>query len=134
MILQNKYNNQYCGKCGEKYTDINNLWCKPCQTKKLKRNFASWTSKNKKIDNFIREMQLKINKYNDVIFEWITYHQFKDIKRIGKKKVFATAIWKDGPLYYNTSENKLMRKPYEKVALQVLHHSQNITNEFSNKV
>ena len=28
----------------------------------------------KKIDNFIQEIQLKINKYNDIVLEWIPYN------------------------------------------------------------
>ena len=47
--------------------------------------------------------QLKINHYNDIIFEWIPYNQFSDIKEIGIGG-FATvysAIWKDGPLKYD---------------------------------
>ncbi|EXX61783.1 kinase-like domain-containing protein [Rhizophagus irregularis DAOM 181602=DAOM 197198] len=56
---------------------------------------------NEKIDNTIQEIQLKILKYDDLIFEWVPYSQFDEIKQIGKGG-FATiysAIWKDGPLY-----------------------------------
>ncbi|RIA90900.1 kinase-like domain-containing protein [Glomus cerebriforme] len=35
------------------------------------------------LDNFIKEIQLKINNYKDK-FEWIQYNQFDDIKEIGK--------------------------------------------------
>ncbi|GBC28024.2 kinase-like domain-containing protein [Rhizophagus irregularis DAOM 181602=DAOM 197198] len=44
-----------------------------------------WTSGNGKIDYFIQEMQLKINGhgYDDIVFEWIPYSQFNDIKEIG---------------------------------------------------
>ena len=43
-------------------------------------NLASWISGNEKIDNFIQEMQLKINKYDDIVFEWIPYDQFSNIE------------------------------------------------------
>ncbi|CAB5393784.1 unnamed protein product [Rhizophagus irregularis] len=56
-------------------------------------------------------MQLKINDYRDIIFEWIPYDKFDNIKEIGinstnnnkndssiTKTYFAT--FKDGPLYY----------------------------------
>ena len=42
-----------------------NKWCKPCQTDNLKENFTNWTSGNKKMDNFIQEMQLKIDSRRD---------------------------------------------------------------------
>ena len=45
-------------------------------------------------------MQLKIDSLSDIVFEWIPYDQFSDIKEIGRGG-FATvysAIWKDGPL------------------------------------
>src|SRR5438445_5447405 len=95
-----------CDKCVEIYTYVSVKWCKPCQIDNLKGNFTNWTSGNEKIDNFIQEMQLKINKRRDIVFEWIPYNQFSDIKEIGRGG-FATvysAIWNDGPLektYYN---------------------------------
>ena len=80
-------------------------------------------------------MQLKIDNYNDIIFEWIPYNQFNKIKEIGKGG-FATvysAIWKDGPLYYH---NKKLRRlsANKEVALKYLFNSQNITNKFLNEV
>ena len=119
----------HCEECNKQ---AKHKQCKQCQIDYLSF-FANWASGSEKIDNFIREMQLKIDSDINMVFEWIPYHQFKDIKKLGKNG-FATAIWKDGPLYYNTNENKLMRKTYEKVALKSLNNSQNITNEFSNKV
>ena len=124
-----------CKKCGKQYTDIKNKWCKPCQIDNLKGNFTNWTSGNEKIDELIQEMQLKINKYNDIVFEWIPYNQFSDIKEIGRGG-FATvysAIWKDGPLEYNRDNEEYIRKPNNanmKVALKCLDNSQNISNEF----
>ena len=44
-------------------------------------------------------MQLKIDFYDDIVFEWIPYNQFIDIKKIGGSFVEVySAIWKDGPL------------------------------------
>ena len=80
-------------------------------------------------------MQLKINVYNDVVFEWIPYNQFSNIKEIGKGG-FATvylATWKNGPLEYNGTHSRRLRSNY-KVALKCLYNSQNITNEFLNEV
>jgi hypothetical protein len=126
----------FCNKCGEQCTNVNYKWCKPCQIDNLKGNFTNWTSGNEKIDNFIQEMQLKINQHDDIVFEWIPYNQFSDIKEIGRGG-FATvysAIWKDGPLEYDYYNFEYTRKSNYKVALKCLHNSQNITSEFLNEV
>ena len=101
-----------CNKCGEKYTDVVWKWCKPCQIDNLKGNFTNWTSGNEKIDSFIQEMQLKIDHpYEDILFEWIPYNQFGDIKEIGRGG-FATvfsAIWKDGQLKHDENTKKYVK-------------------------
>ena len=122
-----------CKKCGEKYTSVYFKWCKPCLINDLKTNL---TSGNEKIDNFIQEMQLKMKNPWDIVFEWIPYNQFSDIKEIGRGG-FATvysAIWKDGPLNHDVVNKEYARKSNYKVALKCLHNSQNITNEFLNEV
>src|SRR4051794_23787190 len=133
MVLQNVF----CNKCGEKYTNVHWSWCEPCQIDNLKGNFANWTSGNEKIDELIQEMQLKINNPRDIIFEWIPYNQFSDIKEIGKGG-FATvysAFWKDGQLHYDEDTEKYAKSsPNYEVALKRLHNSQNISNEFLNEV
>src|SRR5205085_6169810 len=76
-----------CEICGERYKNslcVQYKWCKACQINNFKRKFTDWTSGNAKIDDFIQEMQLKINHPNDIVFEWIDYNQFKDIKEVGK--------------------------------------------------
>src|SRR5688572_27845391 len=116
-----------CKKCGKEYTDTWYKWCKPCQIDNLKGNFTNWTSGNEKIDDFIQEMQLKIDCPYNTVFEWIPYDQFSDIKEIGRGG-FATvysAIWKDGPLDYNKDNEEYTRKSNYKVALKYLHNSQN---------
>ena len=110
-------------------------WCKLCNIKDLKQNFTNWTSENKKIDDFIQKMQLKINNHDDIVFEWIPYYQFNEIKEIDKTS-FATvysASWMDGPLYYSYQHNKYTRDSNKKVALKCLHNSQNI-DRFLNEV
>ena len=126
----------YCEECCKEYTEMFAKWCKPCQINYLEKNFKNWTSKNKQIDNLIQTKQLVINNYNDIVFEWIPYNQFESIKEIGKGG-FATvfsAIWKDGPLFYNINANKFIRNPNEKIALKCLHRSQNITEKFLKEV
>ena len=39
---------------------------------------------NEKIDNFIQGVRLKIEFASDIVFEWILYNQFSDIKEIGR--------------------------------------------------
>src|SRR5438034_6135613 len=102
MVFQanDGYSGKYCSKCDKIYIDIQYKWCKSCQLNYLKK----FTSQNEEIDNFIQEMQSKINQPADVVFEWIPYNQLNYIKGINKDN-FATvylAIWKDGPLNWNT--------------------------------
>ena len=81
-------------------------------------------------------MQLKRSSHNDMVFEWIPYNQFNDIKEISKGD-FATihsAIWKDGPLQYNKKEYYIRESSDKEVVLKYLYNSQNITNEFLDEV
>ena len=129
IVLQDRY----CKSCGDQYANICYEWCKPCQINNLRENYANLTSGNEKIDNFIQEMQLKIDSYNDMIVEWIQYNQFDNIKEIIKSD-FTTvysATWIDGPLEYVDYEWK--RIPYKKVALKCLNNLQSI-NEFLKEV
>jgi hypothetical protein len=125
-----------CEKCVEKYTDNLNAeyeWCKTCQTKYL----ATFTSENEKIDGLFQEMRSKINDPNDILFEWIPYDQFYDIKEIGKSDfvTVSSAIWKDGPLHYSYFKKELTRVSDKKVALKCLHtNSHNIFKEFLKEV
>ena len=99
--------NKKCYTCDEIHTN-EFKWCDQCHINYFRERFTNWTSGNEKIDNFIQEMRLKIDKYDDIIFEWIPYNQFSDIKEIGKCG-FATvysATWKNGPLNYNKDIKK----------------------------
>jgi hypothetical protein len=81
-------------------------------------------------------MQLKANKHKGTILEWIPYNQFNEIKKIGKKDHIAiySAIWKDGPLCYNSYYNKYIRNSNKKVALKYLHNLQNTVGSPINEV
>ncbi|CAB4431917.1 unnamed protein product [Rhizophagus irregularis] len=130
MVLRD----DYCKYCSKIYTYIYWKWCNPCQINNLKQNFTNWTSGNEKIDEFIQEMQLKINEYHDVIVEWIPYNQFIEIKELNKNSssTLYSAIWTDGPLEYDSSKIKWKRVPNKKVVLKC--HSQNIINKFLNEI
>jgi hypothetical protein len=125
-----------CKYCGEIFTDEYYKWCKPCQINNLKQNFTNWTSGNEKIDEFIQEMQMKINEFDDVIVEWIPYNQFNDVKEISKddSAIIYSAIWVDGSLKYDCDKKKYERTPDEEVALKCLYNSKNITSEFLSEV
>jgi hypothetical protein len=124
-----------CKKCDEEYKskcDAKYEWCKTCQTNNLEKNFTNWTSDNEKIDSLIKEMQLEINEFDDIIFEWIPYDQFNDIKEMGEEdldKVYS-AIWKDGPLGYDKYKNDYTRNQQNKKVALKLYNTQNLINEF----
>ncbi|GBB93848.1 hypothetical protein RclHR1_02240020 [Rhizophagus clarus] len=119
-----------CEKCLNKYTNVAHNWCKPCQINNLKENFTKWTSKNKEIDDFIKQQQLQIKTNNDAIFEWIPYNKFNIIKTMN----YPIAIWNDGPLKFNKDTKKYERISKEKVSLIYKSNSENIINEFSNEI
>jgi hypothetical protein len=122
LIFQDKY---YCLKCGNKYNnqfEISNKSCISCQANCV----------NKKINDLIQEVKLSIdyNSSDSIMFEWIPYDQFDDIKEIGKGgfSTVYSAIWKNGLLKFNYINWK--RMPNIKVALKCLHNSQNFIDEF----
>ena len=123
LVFHNNYFENHCKECIKNYTNAYVKWCKPCQINYLKKNFTNWTSENEKIDDFIQEKQLNV-----VLFEWVPYNQFDNIKKMNKDDL-ATAMWKDDPLYYN---KKWVRKSDENVALKYI--SQNDIDELLNKV
>jgi hypothetical protein len=81
-------------------------------------------------------MQLKINKWNDVIVEWIPYSQFDSIKEMGNinSTTLYSAIWKDGPLQVDKYCGILKRKSNKNVTLKSLHNLPNIANKSLNEV
>ena len=109
----------------------------------VQKNYT-WRSGNEKIDDFIQEMQLNFinyynyynNNYDNIVFEWIPYNQFNEIKEIGKNYSITTysAIWKDGPLYWNKQNEKYARNSNKEVALKCLHNSQNLIKFVINEV
>jgi hypothetical protein len=106
-------------------------WCKQCQINQLKNNFTNWTSGNVKLDDFIQNMQLKIDRPYDTIFEWVPYNEIVIVEELEKHANLA--VWEKGPLYPIKNE-KLIRKSYENVYLKYLNNLQEITDEFLNEV
>jgi hypothetical protein len=128
----------HCKNCGKKYNnkfEIRNKSCMSCQT----------NHENKKISDLIQEVRLSIDhnsSKSNIMFEWIPYDQFNDIKEIGKGgfSTVYSAIWKNGLLYFYNDDDidsdyeEWKRKPNTRVALKCLHNSQNFIDEFINEV
>src|ERR1043166_1126320 len=94
----------HCDKCGSESIWYRNYgYCRRCQINNLRNNFTQWTSEVEIVDNFIQEKQLNINSHRDIVFEWIPYSQFNNIKEISQadSTVVYSAIWKDGPLSFD---------------------------------
>jgi hypothetical protein len=133
LVFSDDYFSYFCKKCGNKYEDNNCSLCNQCLINQLKDNFKNWTSRNEKVDEFIRMRQLAISKHSDTVFEWIPYDKFININEKGKSG-FDIAIWKDGPLYYSLPCSKYKRKlNNNKVLLKYWYNLQNI-NVFLNEV
>ncbi|CAG8597914.1 6488_t:CDS:2 [Cetraspora pellucida] len=83
-------------KSGHKFTDFE--WCNECESENFRRNFNSWTSGDQRLDELIKESQLKATHVSDYI-EWIEHDQLKDIERNGQGgfSTVYSAIWRDGP-------------------------------------
>jgi hypothetical protein len=81
-------------------------------------------------------MQLIIEYYHNIIFEWIPYYQFYDIKKTSKNGFITaySAIWKDGPLLYNYYHKGYIRDSNKEVALRCLCNSQNPIESLINEV
>ena len=81
-------------------------------------------------------MQLNIDSYEDIVFEWIAYNQFNEIKKIGKNCSITvySARWRDGPLYYSYQYKKYARNSNNEVILKCLNDSQNLVEFVINEV
>uniref|UniRef100_U9STF2 Protein kinase domain-containing protein n=1 Tax=Rhizophagus irregularis (strain DAOM 181602 / DAOM 197198 / MUCL 43194) TaxID=747089 RepID=U9STF2_RHIID len=81
-------------------------------------------------------MQLRIDSCFNIVFEWIPYDQFNYIKEIGKGgfAIVYSAIWKDGPLKYDTGKKTYTRVSNKKIALKCLNNSTNLIDKFLNEV
>ncbi|CAB5357103.1 unnamed protein product [Rhizophagus irregularis] len=134
VFNKEQYLENCCIKCEKYFTNVEYKWCKICEISRLKENFTSWTSENEPlelVDNLIQKMQLEISDYKDIIFEWIPYYQFNDIKELGNTTYLAR--WKDGLLYWN-ERGYIRSSANVTVILKYSINSQNITNEFLSEI
>ncbi|CAB5396452.1 unnamed protein product [Rhizophagus irregularis] len=127
-------------KYGKRYENMEDEWCILCQMYDIKINSTSWTSGDEEIDEliseFTQEIQLKIIKSCDTIFEWIPYNRFINIKEVGKGHFMTiySAIWKDGPLHYDLKSVKGTRKSNKNVTLKCYYNSHDKINKILEKV
>ncbi|GES95352.1 kinase-like domain-containing protein [Rhizophagus clarus] len=138
LVVHSKYYKKYCKECDKEYAKLDHKYCESCLIKYLENNFINWTSGNDKIDDFIQKKQVKISSNSSKLFEWelfewVPYNKFINIKELGDN-CLTTAIWKEGPLFYNAYEKEWKRIPFEKVCLRYLYNSKNATDEFINKI
>ncbi|GES83225.1 kinase-like domain-containing protein [Rhizophagus clarus] len=101
----------------------------------LIQNNINRTSGDVKIDNLIQEIQLKTNKHDNTVLEWIPYNEFDQIEEAGGNHLMTvySAIWSNGPLYYNNSYRCYIRDSKSRVILKCLHNSQNLIESVINK-
>ncbi|CAB4408577.1 unnamed protein product [Rhizophagus irregularis] len=99
-----KWSRESNKNCDGKYmSGYSNVWCKECEINDLKLNFKNWTSGNDEIDDLIQKIQLETDYSEDIMFEWIPFIQFIDVKTIEENdatKIYS-AIWKNDILYYD---------------------------------
>ena len=103
-----------CAHCNEDNTQP--AWCLSCDPD---ITIHEWKSISYDIDDCVREFQLRIFQYEDVI-EWITFDRLSDVRKIGQGG-FGTvysAIWVDG--IRKVDGNVRARKPSSIVALKTL--------------
>ena len=96
----------------------------------------NWTSEDSDVDEFIRQIQLNIQYYKDII-EWIPFSKFTNIKYLAKGG-FGTvfkAVWIDRYITgLDWQKNIWQRKAQIDVCLKGLDNSKDIKQEFLEEV
>ncbi|RHZ85349.1 hypothetical protein Glove_66g63 [Diversispora epigaea] len=114
-----------CNECHQNNTGFN--WCNPCNAKQFQNEFGKWTSEDREIDNFIQQIQLNANKYQEII-EWIPFEKLENITYLAKGG-FGTAYkakWLDGFIKSWNYKIKIWRRPGgQNVCLKSLDNSTN---------
>ncbi|GBB88976.1 hypothetical protein RclHR1_01560012 [Rhizophagus clarus] len=116
-----------CSYCNKPFDE--ELWCKECDPYHI---LEGWTSEDHNIDKFIKDTIYNARNKNEIpkFLEWVPYNRFTGIKQIGKggfSEVYF-GIWKR-----IKNRETLYFEPM-RVALKKLNGSQNISNEFLNKI
>ncbi|EXX59893.1 hypothetical protein RirG_184900 [Rhizophagus irregularis DAOM 197198w] len=85
----------------------------------------------KKLITLFKKKQIEIKDIRDIVFEWIPYNQFTNIKEMNEDSL--SAIWMDGSLYWETRNKNYTRKSNVGVVLEYSRNIQSI-DEFLNEV
>lgn len=125
-----------CVVCKKSQTGDN--WCKNCNGKHFKK--CEWTSGNKVIDEFIRQIQHKAINNNQVL-EWIPFKDIIGIKHLaaGGYGIVYKAEWTRSPIeYYDNNAQDWHRSSSEKtdIVLKSINNSNNINipDEFFDEI
>ncbi|RIB02291.1 hypothetical protein C2G38_895063 [Gigaspora rosea] len=124
--------NGICEHC--KRYNTSPVWCQLCDPPKVDQE----TSGDTKIDDCIKEFQLRATAFGTVI-EWIPFNRLKNIKIIGKGgfSTVYSAIWLDGKRMVEGDASLSYvrsRKKFSEVALKTLPGSQTSSSKFLNEV
>ena len=118
-LVHNKGTKRICENCNQEC--LATTYCEICIRNHLKANFSNWTSGNDKIDNLIRECQMKaFAPY--LIVEWIPYDNLQNIKYLtegGFSKIY-TAGWIDGCYWEWDSKEQQLTRQFESEAQAVV--------------
>ena len=133
-LIYNEGTKRICENCNQEC--LATTYCEICIRNHLKANFSNWTSGNDKIDNLIRECQMKaFAPY--LIVEWIPYNNLKNIKYLTKGgfSEIYTADWIGG--YYDEWDSKdrqLVRFGVQYVVLKRLENVENANKHWLEEV
>ncbi|CAG8636503.1 4666_t:CDS:2, partial [Ambispora leptoticha] len=107
-----------CPKCHQKW-NVHYQFCPTC-------DLPPWSSGNDKIDQIIKESQLKFDNKSVIgLLEWILYEEFENINSIAKGGFgsISKAIWRSGSAHFDEEKRKFIRSGPKPVALKKLSES-----------
>src|SRR5437016_1642169 len=124
-LIYNEGTKRICENCNQEC--LATTYCEICIRNHLKAKFSNWTSGDDKIDNLIRECQMKaLAPY--LIVEWIPYDNLQNIKYLtegGFSKIY-TADWIGGCYWgWETEKQQLKRFGTHGVILKRLENVEN---------
>ncbi|RHZ49332.1 hypothetical protein Glove_522g95 [Diversispora epigaea] len=116
------------------------IWCKSCNAKRFREEFEKWTSGDTEIDEFIKEIQLKATKHEEVI-EWIPFDRFEKVEYLdaGGFGTVYKAKWRDGYIVsWDPKEKNWLRKSEWKYiclkSLNTFEHTRKFLQEIKNQL
>ncbi|RHZ68688.1 hypothetical protein Glove_294g133 [Diversispora epigaea] len=120
------------GKCDKCHlNNTGKYWCHLCNSKQFQNEFDKWTSGDREINEFIQQIQLSANKYQEII-EWIPFERLENVTYLAKGG-FGTvykANWLDGFIIFH-EKNKFSKVIWNRYGKQdvCLKSLNNLTNQ-----